>query len=258
VLDEIDLVFLTNTKDLLFNTHEGTRYTAKLYGRPSYATAVQETKVPHDSSGLNRDTNLIQQEFSDLPGTEKEIENIADVLTSYNCKADIFKYESASEENLKAIHSTDVLHIATHGFFMADDGQHVNSMIRSGIVLSSVKNNSDLFSEDGILTAYEATNLSLDSSQLVVLSACETGLGEIKNGEGVYGLQRGLKVAGARNILMSLWKVDDEATAELMIGFYKAWLSGTEIHAAFREAQVNLRKKFPSPFYWGSFILSGN
>jgi len=109
-----------------------------------------------------------------------------------------------------------------------------------------------------VLTAYEATNLDLDSTYLVVLSACETGLGEIKNGEGVYGLQRGLAVAGARYVLMSLWKVDDFATRFLMEEFYGKWLEEEDIHDAFRDAQIELRKNYPHPFYWGAFVLLGN
>jgi CHAT domain-containing protein/tetratricopeptide (TPR) repeat protein len=264
VLDEINLVFVTNTKDLLLHKNLNVRSTARLYGHPSYSQRDKQKIIsPGDSSILNPPGNgnlfnVTQQKFVDLPGTEKEIENIARIFNSNNWKTDIFLNEAATEESLKSINSAGVLHIATHGFFLADEGQHVNSMIRSGIVLSGVNDHSDNSSEDGILTAYEATSVSLSNSQLVVLSACETGLGEIKNGEGVYGLQRGLKVAGANNILMSLWKVDDDATAQLMTDFYKAWLGGTEIHTAFKQSQLSLRKKFQSPIYWGAFILLGN
>jgi CHAT domain-containing protein len=264
VLDEIDLVFVTNTKDLLLQKNFTANSKARLYGRPAYSGVAGKQDVIRsvESSGIGalENSNLsgfTQQKFVDLPGTEKEVESIANLLISNKWKADVFLFEAATEESLKSIHATEVLHIATHGFFLADSAQQVNSMIRSGIVLSGIKHHSDNSSEDGILTAYEATNLSLDSSQLVVLSACETGLGEIKNGEGVYGLQRGLKVAGAENILMSLWKVDDDATMQLMVSFYKSWLSGTEIHAAFKQAQLSLRENFKSPFYWGAFILSG-
>ncbi len=131
-------------------------------------------------------------------------------------------------------------------------------MIRSGLILTGVDNPNTGPEDDGILTAYEATNLKLDSTYLVVLSACETGLGEVKNGEGVYGLQRGFKVAGARFLLMSLWKVDDFATQQLMQDFYNNWLSGMAIHEAFEGAQMALRSKYPEPFYWGGFILLGS
>ncbi|HYG18746.1 MAG TPA: CHAT domain-containing protein, partial [Ohtaekwangia sp.] len=116
-----------------------------------------------------------------------------------------------------------------------------------------------LQNDDGILSAFEALSLNLDSTQLVVLSACETGLGTFHPGEGVYGLQRSLMAAGAENVLMSLWKVDDFATQALMTSFYQEWLqSPQDIRSAFRQAQRNIRKIRPQPYYWGAFVLSGH
>ena len=157
---------------------------------------------------------------------------------------------------MKGITSPAILHIATHGFFVYYSASYVNPMIRSGLVMAGVRNQAKAGTEDGILTAYEATNLNLDNTSLVVLSACDTGLGEVRNGEGVYGLQRAIIVAGAHNLLMSVWKVDDEATALLMGEFYKNWNEG-ENHSAFRSAQMVLRQKYPEPYYWGAFIMVG-
>jgi CHAT domain-containing protein len=131
-------------------------------------------------------------------------------------------------------------------------------LLKSGVVLAGIHAKAETKkSEDGILTAYEAMNLSLDSTELVVLSACETGLGEIKTGEGVYGIQRGLQISGAKTIIMSLWKVDDNATQELMSIFYKEWLTSGDKRAAFTKAQRIIQKKYIYPYYWGAFVMVG-
>lgn len=264
VLDEVTIFSVTNTKDILQRANGTIMHTASLFGRPDYSgniTSKSEKQMAIKSLRALSDRevlNFTDQEFIDLPGTEKEIQSIKDILESKQWKTQTFLNEDATEGNLKGLLSPSILHIATHGFFLEDDGGPINSMIRSGILLSGIKNRLLRDTQDGILTAYEATHLTLENTNLVVLSACETGLGEIKNGEGVYGLQRGLTVAGAKNLLMSFWKVDDHATSDLMINFYENWLSGQSIHLAFKEAQVKLRTKYESPFYWGAFILIGN
>ena len=118
--------------------------------------------------------------------------------------------------------------------------------------------------DDGVLTAYEASTLNLQGTELVVLSACETGLGEVAAGEGVFGLRRALQVAGAEAVLMSMWSVPDQETQELMTLFYRKWLAGTEMHEALRQAQLEMRQRVKErygkdlPQYWGAFVLVGH
>ena len=177
--------------------------------------------------------------------------------------------------------NTKAGNIATHGFFLSDlpepkenergfAGMETkkiveNPLLRSGLLFARVKNAftkggtaTNDNAEDGILTAYEAMSLDLDQTDLVVMSACETGLGVTSNGEGVYGLQRAFQVAGAKSVLMSLWTVSDEATQQLMTMFYENWLGGKSPREAFRMAQLSLREKYPEPYYWGAFVLVGN
>ena len=134
-------------------------------------------------------------------------------------------------------------------------------MIRSGLILAGAnkawttgKGLAD--AEDGVLTAYEISQLDLSNTELVVLSACETGLGDIDGNEGVYGLQRAFKIAGAKYLIMSLWQVPDYATQELMTLFYSLWLDDKmTIPDAFHTAQKQMREKFPQPLDWAGFVL---
>lgn len=244
VLDETDLVVVTNTKDILnprVNSKRKKNNSAALFGRPQYSAEGRAGK------------------FVDLPGTGKEVELLNKALSTAKWKTQLFIAENASEENLKKLDEPTVLHLASHGFFNPgendDDYSLAETMIRSGIALAGV-NDSDRLAEDGLLTAFEVINLNLDSTLLVVLSACETAKGDVNLGEGVYGLQRALRVAGAQNMIMSLWKVDDEATQKLMVDFYTRWLKTNDLRASFRAAQKNLRKEYSNPYYWGAFILT--
>jgi len=262
LLDEVDLTFVTNTKDLLRAQRNLSTKQSCLFARPSYrldqkvlASSGRPVKRSLASESME---GFREQEFEDLPGTEQEIRRLENLFTQNGWTIEANLGNEASEEKLKATDNPAVLHIATHGFFLKTNEQEkINSMIRSGIILAGVNNDGDQ-TEDGVLTAYEATNLQLDSTYLVVLSACETGLGDVKNGEGVYGLQRGFIVAGTKYLLMSLWKVDDEATAFLMENIYKDWLKSGDLAAAVKSAQLSLRNKYSQPFFWGSFILLGN
>ena len=132
-------------------------------------------------------------------------------------------------------------------------------MMRSGLLFAGAnkfwgKPNDNQNKEDGILTASEISNLDLSACELVVLSACETGLGKVQGSEGVFGLQRAFKMAGVKNIIMSLWKVPDAQTAELFDIFYEECFKGKSIHKAFQTAQSTMKEKY-SPYFWAGFVL---
>ncbi len=209
-----------------------------------------------------------------LPGTKKEVELIQDLYEGQSFKPEVYLSNEAIEEQVKKVDSPQMLHIATHGFFLEneepEEGQEVdeyveNPLLRSGLIFAGansfistgVINEENDAEEDGILTAYEAMNMNLDDTELVVLSACETGLGEISNGEGVYGLQRAFQIAGAESIIMSMWTVDDDATQELMTTFYEKWIETGNKQIAFNTAQKVIKDKWKAPYYWGAFVMVG-
>jgi CHAT domain-containing protein/tetratricopeptide (TPR) repeat protein len=222
--------------------------------------------------------------FGPLPGTAKEQESILRIMPDARKASGA----QATEAWLKSVRNPAVLHIATHGFFLDERGApegearglkkaapsrpsppsgmqsldfqaYRHPYLRSGLALAGA----NCFAgggEDGILTALEVADLDLRGTALVVLSACETGLGEAVSGAGVFGLRRAFQEAGARTQVLSLWKVHDEATAEIMRLFYEELRRGAGKAAALRTAQLTLRKERPEwqhPFYWGAMIVSG-
>ncbi|MEP1096151.1 MAG: CHAT domain-containing tetratricopeptide repeat protein [Cyclobacteriaceae bacterium] len=258
LLDELEIVQLTSTKDLLDIKNEVQKPAVELeevllVGRPSYALGATTTE---SSSSVNRGIGM--DGIADLPGTELEVKGIGAVLEKGGISCNVKLGDDANESAVKEALNSQLVHIATHGFFndkSADDAEYFDPMINAGLLLAGVSDVNDGTGEDGILTAYEIMNLELSNVDMIVLSACETALGEISSGQGIYGLQRAFFVGGAKTLIMSLWKVDDEATKELMTVFYKEYLKNGDKRAAFTAAQRKIKKKYKSPIYWGAFVM---
>jgi CHAT domain-containing protein len=189
---------------------------------------------------------------------------------------------------LKAVVSPRVLHLATHGFFLSDQEvqrtnfgradllvgldarQRVpttkndweNPLVRCGIALAGANHALQItiaIAEDGLLTGLEASLLNLQGTELVILSACDSGSGEVKIGEGVMSLRRAFRIAGAESVLASHWPVNDKATSRLMTEFMRRWRAGEPRAQAWREAQLELlrSKDFSNPYFWAAFTLTG-
>lgn len=232
--------------------------------------------IPQD---IPIDNNAI---FNPLPGTEKEVREISSLLQKQQWTTQILVGNNALEEKLKfrtGKHAPKILHLATHGYFYPKQKEHrkhryfndnyyahriiyaQNPLLRSGLILAGVNsywNKAGALPQgvdDGILTAYEVAAMDLYNTDLVILSACESGKGSINDMEGVLGLQRAFRLAGSQHVIVSLWKVPDVATAELMELFYQYYLKGYSIYTAFRKAQKEMSLRYENPYYWASFIL---
>lgn len=266
--DEINFVRLTSTKNLIIEGREEKMQKTKaiLFGRPDYNFDDSKPEQKEKDDGQRNAVYFKEGIFPDLPGTQQEIENITSAFEDAGWEVSIKSGKQATEEALKEVDSPTVLHLATHGFFLQEEDlrgvtgeSNVNPLFQSGIVLAGI---SDYLTaevkptrEDGILSGYEAQTLNLNDTKLVVLSACQTGLGKVDEVGGFYGLQRTLQVAGAENFLLSLWSVDDKATQEFMSSFYKFWLDGLNENEALAETQKVIKKKYPHPYYWAAFVL---
>ncbi|MCU0357609.1 MAG: CHAT domain-containing protein, partial [Cyclobacteriaceae bacterium] len=261
IMDNANIVYISNTKDLYLQRVKSramAQNNAAMFGNPAfYLTPSGRRSIPP------------------LPGTEREVNQLQYLLSQKGWKTEQFLEQKATEEQIKEVNSPRIFHIATHGFYrpsytirLEDEmkGNEAelskNPLMRNGLLLKGAgdlleKTEFNFNMENGILTAYEAMNLNLDQTDLVVLSACETGLGDLESGEGVYGLQRAFLVAGARVLVMSMFKVDDEATQKLMLKFYQKWLNTNNLRQSFTDAKKELREEYPDPYYWGAFMMIG-
>jgi CHAT domain-containing protein len=233
--------------------------------------------------GKNKKDRDIDRKMAYLPGTKAEVNNVSKLLKNNNWKVTVKTEKDAGEYELKKnliASNPGVLHIATHGFAFPDEEQKVNyqieprrksnykisdnPMVRCGLMLSGSNiswtgNPQKMIAEtgdDGILTAAEVSNLNLSKTKLVVLSACQTGLGKIEGSEGTFGLKRGFKLAGVEQLIVSLWSVPDKETMELMTTFYDDLTKTKNPVISFEKAQKEMRQKYPTePLKWAGFVL---
>jgi CHAT domain-containing protein len=218
---------------------------------------------------------LSEAYFPPLPGTDGEARALNTLLPD----ATILSGAKATKTALQQAAAPTILHIATHGFFLDDPASEgraaramreddatpiVNPLLRSGLALSGANQIKPNAEDDGILSALEAAGMDLTGTKLVVLSACNTGVGEVKTGEGVYGLRRALVLAGSETQVLSLWPVSDLGTRDLMIEYYRRLQQGEGRTEALHQAQLKLLRRgagrgqdFSHPYYWASFIQSG-
>ncbi|MDX2042471.1 MAG: CHAT domain-containing tetratricopeptide repeat protein [Acidobacteriota bacterium] len=232
----------------------------------------------YGSSGikLSESVSMGQVYFRPLPWTAKEAASLKTLMPDAKVMTD----GAATEMALKQLRRPRLLHVATHGYFLKDlvmteatrnerpatelpqkiaESEKIeNPLLRSGLALAGA-NKRKSGDDDGILTALEAAGLDLWGTKLVALSACDTGVGEVKNGDGVYGLRRAFVLAGSETQVMSLWAVSDMGTKELMVEYYKRLMKGEGRGDALRQVQLRMLKnpKRSHPFYWASFIQSG-
>ncbi len=299
LMERYDLRLLSSTKDILRTTPPRAAAAALLVGDPDFdmsedqqLAAVRKLDLPQQESDVMTAALRLEDRSRDLgngttlprlPGTGAEVNAIAQLMKEHNWKTSLYTGDLALKQVVEGAGSPRVLHLATHGFFLPDQpiktdplgndaGQPSgleDPMLRSGLYFAGAdralagKPTAEGL-DNGVLTAMEAGSLNLRGTELVVLSACNTGQGDLRTGEGVFGLRRALEEAGAQSVLMSMWSVPDRETLKLMQLFYKKWLSGMEIHEALKQAQLEMRELTRRnnggkdlPYYWGAFVLVG-
>ena len=273
-----ELTYLTSGRDLLaMASPEPAHGGPVVMADPDYGQSTGLPSTDFDAFRRSPDLDRSGLVFTQLTGTAEEAEALRRLLKLDAQNA--LTATHATEEKLKGLHGPRILHIATHGFFLTDQEVATvaprpvssgagaaplplgeNPLLRSGLALAGANVRRSSESDDGILTAAEAAQLDLRGTQLVALSACETGLGDVRQGEGVYGLRRALVLAGAQTQLVSLWKVADAQTRALMVDYYERLLKGEGRSAALREVQKAMiaNPATQHPYYWAAFLSIGN
>lgn len=240
-----------------------------LYGGADFNAGKPEK----DDGNLIRTGKLDGQPFTYLPGTLKEVEGISDLLKK-DSTINVYSFigDNANESNFmkhpESYYHLSILHIATHGFYLPPPQQNDleteitdNPLARTGFILSGANNHlkSDLNKDgNGIITAYKIyQKQAMKFVKLVVLSACETALGDVNYTQGVLGLQRAFRIRGVERMIISLWPVPDNETAELMTAFYTNLVNKESFFNAFSKAQKAMKEKYKDPYKWAGFVYIG-
>lgn len=255
---KFDFTYLGSTKEIIELKKETPKNsTIALFGNINYGKNKNNDSIK--MQGRNSSFNI-------LPYSKNEVNGIKSIFeATAGKKVSVFTQNVASEENFRKLNGRkfDIIHIATHGYYDAfssvlsgaDDNNNENDLLKSGLAFSKANNNSTNTKNDGILNSFEISQMDLSNVDLIVLSACETGLGSDKKNEGVFGLQRAFKIAGAKSIIVSLWQVPDQSTSELMLHFYEFYLKGFSKKESLIKAQNEIKIKYKLPFYWAGFML---
>jgi CHAT domain-containing protein len=272
--DKYDIRIVTSTAKIC--NQERIQFSdAYVYGGIEYTKGKHNSnQISYRSIVINELCDSTRNGFGFLRASGYEADQIADALQANGVETNLIKGRNANEGTFREMdgHSPSIIHLSTHGFYLVGFDKYTeyfnklipyssnnNWMLLSGLLLADANSalkdsNEQTPLNDGVITAEEISMLDLGNTKLVVLSACETAIGENLQ-EGFGGLVRAFKNAGVKSVLASLWKVPDDATAKLMISFYKLFLSGTEMHLALKIAQKEVSKLYPDPYYWTSFIL---
>ena len=287
LVENYTITYLTSGRDLLrLANPTASRQSPVIVANPTYDRPGDAKEIASASRRAHqqRSGDITKLTFDPLPGTAAE----GNALVALLPETRLLTKTEATENALKQLQGPAILHVATHGFFLEIQPEQrssidevtpfksfqlqggsisnqpfplvntENPLLRSGLALAGF-NPRQSGQEDGVLTALEAAGLDLRGTKLVVLSACETGVGEVANGEGVYGLRRAFAIAGAESQLLSLWTVSDEATKDLMVGYYKRLLEQEGRSEALRQTQLAMLRgqQYQHPYYWAAFIPSG-
>ena len=263
-VERYSITYVTSGRDLLrmqvprMSKSEPVVVADPLFGEPPIADAAHRASSSAPAGSITPVEDLSHPYFAPLAGTAQEARAIKTLFP----EATVLTRERATKSALARVEAPRILHVATHGFFQQDAKRAIgNPLLRAGLALTGANLNPEdsARNEAGILTALEASNLNLWGTKLVTLSACDTGVGEVRNREGVYGLRRAIFLAGAETLVMSLWPVSDYVTRETMTAYYSGLKKGLGRGEALRQAQLTMlaRGNRQHPFYWASFIQAG-